>query len=118
MKFDPTSAVRRVQPPRTVLIPLDSSDLSRRALPFASGLAKRGGGRLVLSHATWLPPAAKDWRDPLEVVLHEVEVAATADLEALAAPLRAEGVDVEVRVCGQAPDVGIPQARRAGCSVA
>jgi nucleotide-binding universal stress UspA family protein len=112
MKFDPTEIARRVQPLRTVLVPLDGSALSRRALPFAAALAGAANGRLVLVHATWLPRAADPEWETLAPVLSGAEAAAAADLETAAAPLRARGLRVETRVYGQAPEVAIAQAAR------
>jgi nucleotide-binding universal stress UspA family protein len=42
---------------RTIVVPLDRSDLAKRALPYATVLARAGGGRLVLMHATAAPAA-------------------------------------------------------------
>jgi nucleotide-binding universal stress UspA family protein len=55
---------------RTVVIALDSSDLSARALPFARSIAHRWFGRLVLVHAN--DPDHKQAEDPLERELAEL----------------------------------------------
>jgi nucleotide-binding universal stress UspA family protein len=55
---------------RTVVIALDNSDLSARALPFARTIAHRWFGRLILVHAT--DPHHKQAHDPLERELADV----------------------------------------------
>jgi nucleotide-binding universal stress UspA family protein len=45
---------------RTIVVPLDGSDLAKRALPYATVLARAGRGRLVLMHATAPPAAVRD----------------------------------------------------------
>lgn len=74
---------------QTILVPLDGSALAERALPYASGLARAASGRLILMRVTssvgltqQTPPQA----------------AALAEIEALAASLRAAGVPAEAYV--------------------
>jgi nucleotide-binding universal stress UspA family protein len=67
----------------TILVPLDGSDLSRRALPFATALAQATGARLVLLHA--YQPKSPDPQADLELDLIQEQ----ADL---ASGLRERGV--------------------------
>lgn len=69
--------------PFTVLVPQDGSDLAKRALPFAAGLARGAGGRVVLLHAQ----AASHADRPTLAHLHDA-----------AAGLRASGLDAGVSV--------------------
>jgi nucleotide-binding universal stress UspA family protein len=47
---------------RTLIVPLDGSELAERALPYAVRLAKAGVGRLVLVRAALgPPPSGQDW---------------------------------------------------------
>src|SRR5262249_57096230 len=67
----------------TILVPLDSSELSEHALPYAEVLAWAGGARLVLTHAL-LPPVAPGYLlQELEVAAGELERAARAAVHAL-----------------------------------
>jgi hypothetical protein len=48
---------------RTILLPVDGSNLARHALPFATFLASATGARLVLTHA-YRPRALDPETDP------------------------------------------------------
>jgi nucleotide-binding universal stress UspA family protein len=67
----------------TILVPLDGSDLARRALPFATALAQATGARLVLLHA--YQPKSPDPQADLELDLIQEQVD-------LASGLRERGV--------------------------
>ncbi len=38
---------------RTILVPLDGSELAEKALPIATALAEASGARLILVRAAW-----------------------------------------------------------------
>ncbi|RMG45174.1 MAG: universal stress protein [Acidobacteria bacterium] len=97
--------------PETILVPLDGSDLARRALPLASSLAERLDAKLVLFSVAqpsglefvWcgeaaLPLAGEPGAAPAEELAEEAERVARAHLEAEAARLRGEGREVECRI--------------------
>jgi nucleotide-binding universal stress UspA family protein len=73
----------------TILVPLDGSPLADRALPFASGLALAGSGRLVIAHVT--PPLPV--HGPTEY-----------DPTAIVASLREQGLAAESHVVRAWPD--------------
>ena len=71
---------------RTVVIALDSSSVSARALPFARTIADQWSGRVILVHAT--DARQQQAQDPLE-----------RELAAVVRKMRAEGIqaDAELR---------------------
>ncbi|MCC7104331.1 MAG: universal stress protein [Chloroflexi bacterium] len=71
----------------TIFVPMDGSDLSERALPYAARLAKLANGRIILMRALG---ADQDGHG------------AQAPLDAAAARLRADGLSVETFVYSQA----------------
>ena len=80
---------------KKILIPLDGSTLSARALPYAAALAERTGARLLLVRAAHASPFFKDDAAVAELAaIGEAE----ADFEAAARQLRAHGIAVEARV--------------------
>lgn len=89
---------------RTVLVPLDGSPLSERALPLAATLARRANARLVLVRAAWVPHIMD-----LESVQAEVKCVKDAEdyLAAIAAPLIRSGLTVETGVPFAAAGEGI-----------
>jgi nucleotide-binding universal stress UspA family protein len=94
---------------KRILVPLDGSELARRALPYASRLAGRADGRIVLMRAAWtyaLPAEPRPWAE--QEVLDWIE----RDLDQAAVRLAAEGVDAVVRVCPGAAETAIAQAAR------
>jgi nucleotide-binding universal stress UspA family protein len=92
---------------KTLLVPHDFSPSADRALVEAAALARHHGARLVLIHITQLPPgfnASSLISDPnaepgAEMIRVDAYARnnATAKLDALANPLRADGVAVEAR---------------------
>jgi nucleotide-binding universal stress UspA family protein len=72
----------------TILVPLDGSDLARRALPYAAALAKAARARLILLHAYIpgrdIPAKAAAAADP--------ELDAIMELSDLAGDLRQQGI--------------------------
>lgn len=80
-------------PTRTLLVALDFSESSRKALEFAVGLARATGARLELFHAYHLPiGTGYDVSLPGEL-LPRVRDAAAARLDEAVAKVRAEGVE-------------------------
>jgi nucleotide-binding universal stress UspA family protein len=80
---------------KTILVPLDGSALSERALPYATALARRAGAHVVLVRAilAHTPPGA----DPTDTQV-ALRKRAEADLYAIAEQLGLAGVDVETHV--------------------
>lgn len=78
----------RIGMPTTLLVPLDGSPLAERALPYAARLADATAGRLLLLHVSTMLDARRQ----------QAELDALAAVEAAAESLRAEGVEVEVRI--------------------
>lgn len=89
---------------RTILVPLDGSIFSERALPLATTLARATDATLVLVRAAWMPstPAL----DPIDAQLRAVRES-RAYLEAVADEVRAQGFKVESDVPFALADVGI-----------
>jgi nucleotide-binding universal stress UspA family protein len=80
---------------KKILVPLDGSALSRRALPYAAALAHATGARLLLARVAHASPFfAEDLAVAQLAAIGEAE----ADLEAATRLLRAEGLQVEARV--------------------
>lgn len=68
----------------TILVPLDGSDLARRALPYAAALAKAAHARLILLHA-YIPGRSAPTDDPeLDVIM---------EMSDLASDLRLQGIN-------------------------
>ncbi len=82
---------------RTLLVPLDGSELAERALPYATALAAAAGGKLVLVRAALAPPPAT--LDGATWVQEQSEAIAEAEqyLAEVAAKLRTR-VPVETQV--------------------
>lgn len=80
---------------KTMLVPLDGSALSERALPYATALARRAGARVVLVRAilAHTPPGV----DPTDAQV-ALRRRAEADLFATSEQLGLAGVDVEAHV--------------------
>ncbi len=85
----------------TILVPLDGSELSREALPYARALATHAGARLHLLHA--IADAPRD----------EVRQQAEAHLQREADTLREQGVEVSSEVVFQSPPVAIVETGKA-----
>jgi nucleotide-binding universal stress UspA family protein len=84
---------------KTILCPVDRSDLSNRALAYATALAREYVARLsVLEVIDWsLPPVAGTTTELLELPAH-VQHDVLAHLHRLAAPARDLGVPIEVGI--------------------
>ncbi|MBI3964621.1 MAG: universal stress protein [Chloroflexi bacterium] len=79
----------------TIVVPLDGSGLAERALPYATRLTRQSQGRLLLVRAAWSRRVPGKDETQAEIAATE---AAEADLEAAAAKLRADGLEVETHV--------------------
>lgn len=100
---------------RKILVPIDFSEHSQRALEDAIGLAKTWGAELHLLHCYLIHPAAVDLYG-IEVphnLDHDLRKAAFRRMGASSEKVRAEGVPVEVHITSRIPSVCIPaQAKR------
>lgn len=79
---------------KKILVPLDGSTLSERALPYAASLAERTGARLLLIQAV---QAGSPVRKGVAVAEMAAIGEAEADLAFAARRLRASGLEVEAR---------------------
>ncbi|HEY8284850.1 MAG TPA: universal stress protein [Chloroflexota bacterium] len=96
---------------RTILVPLDGSEVAEQALPYACRLARQGGAEVVLLRAA--PFAANSGKpsSPLRVTVRDAE----DYLEALWYRLAGEGLRVRTEVLHTAPARAITfTARREG----
>jgi nucleotide-binding universal stress UspA family protein len=90
---------------RRILVALDGSTFSERALPYARLLAKAFHGRLILLCVPAVPEAA-EYRAPADIVM-KIREKAEANMQKFLAGtarlLRREGVKVDLRVAGSIP---------------
>lgn len=89
----------------SILVALDGSSYSERALPYARTLAKAFGSRLVLLCVPAVPEV-KDYRaaaDIVDKVRHKAETRMRKYLESIASGLRRDGLHVKIRVAGSIP---------------
>jgi len=85
----------------TILVPLDGSDLARRALPYAAALAKAAQARLILLHA-YVPGRSAPADDPeLDVIM---------ELSDLAGDLRQQGINASTWLVYEEAGPAIMQA--------
>src|SRR5439155_21629875 len=80
---------------QTVLVPLDASELSRSALPFAEDLAKALGASIVVMHAVVPPAIAYPGAEPVAIpqsVITDIEASAHAFVRGIAGELTARGL--------------------------
>ena len=77
-----------------IMVPLDGSLLSERALPYSSALALAAGARLRLVHVMPHPPVPVQARKELDVAVR---------MEQLAKDLRAQGVQATARTIADHP---------------
>src|SRR4030081_1199265 len=75
---------------RTVVIALDRSDLSARALPFARAIAQRWAGRMVLVHAS-------------DGHHQQAEAALERQLAEVVRTIRQDGIDADAELRVAAP---------------
>jgi nucleotide-binding universal stress UspA family protein len=98
---------------KTILLPLDGSTLSERALPYAGALARRSGGRVVLVEAVEVHPF-------LGVDLSDAQIAvvdrAETNLRKAANRLDAEGVPAEPHTYYDDPVTAILDAANRHCA--
>lgn len=102
---------------RSIVVGVDFSDRSRRALDAATGLARDLGASLVLVHAfTMLPHVAGPRNtnpDPITQVELEVEMEEAVELTAAwANEARKAGLEVETVAVEAAPDEAILDAAK------
>jgi nucleotide-binding universal stress UspA family protein len=108
MKRKPAKATRRKTAARRLLVPVDFSDSSLRALRYAIGLAAESGGSLTIVHVVpadygWLGIGQEEFRDLDKALQHQ----AAGRLRALAdtnVP-RNLPADLEVRVGRPAEEI-------------
>ena len=86
-----------------ILVPLDGSEHSKQALPFAVDLARQSGGTIVLAQAVHtsfaaLPDSYMATPDIYEQMMTQARSEAVANLQAVADELAAQGVKVETVV--------------------
>jgi nucleotide-binding universal stress UspA family protein len=97
----PTDAER---PPRfaTILVGVDFSEESALAVQTAARVALHGAGRgrIVLLHASYVPVPLAGLQPPIPAALNreKLELEARARLETIAAGLRSDRLEVDVRV--------------------
>jgi nucleotide-binding universal stress UspA family protein len=110
------AAPRPAQPPRTVIVPLDGSDLAEQLVPYAAGLAMSLGADLQLLHV--VDPSALPHPDEEEsrhggtfdqLASHR-EGWAKAYLSEVAKSLQAEGIPAELKVAFGRAEEGILDA--------
>src|SRR5688572_24776649 len=96
--------------PRTLIVPLDGSELSETALPWAVRLAQAHDLHLVLVEAVDWPPAtllggAEGGLTPgvYEEIVEAEETGASEYLLGVRERLASEGVPVQVAVCDGEP---------------
>jgi nucleotide-binding universal stress UspA family protein len=97
---------------RTILVPIDFSDCSRRALEVARSLAKQAGPtHLILIHAYFVPIELEALaREAHEPILEVVSQHATGDLERMLAELQDEGISAEFAAHRGSPERAIVAA--------
>jgi len=102
---------------RSIVLPLDGSDLAARAVPFAVYLARRTRAALVLLRATeHVNPAFVHHPEALTTAaVHEraARRKAAGDLWTLAEPLRKEGIMAHVTLASGVAEQAIMDATRA-----
>ena len=92
---------------KTILVPLDGSALADRAVPFAATIAKRAGWSVLLLRAV------TTLRAPTEAEGRTMVREARAALDAVAAALTADGLDVATRVVDNQAESAILEATAA-----
>src|SRR5881275_781286 len=93
--------------PRIIILPLDGSDLSACAIPFAAGIARASGSTLALVRSTRAGRLGALGANPFgETMAAEAE----SDLNAVADQLKGDGVQVETSVSDTDPAAAIVHA--------
>jgi nucleotide-binding universal stress UspA family protein len=94
---------------KKILVPLDGSELARRALPYAARLARLANGRVVLMRAAWTYTLPTEGLSRSERAIREwIE----RDLDEEAGRLAAQGVDADARIAAGPPESAIAEAAR------
>jgi nucleotide-binding universal stress UspA family protein len=88
----------------TILVPLDGSALSDRAVPFAATIAKRAGWSILLLRAV------NTLRAPTEAAGDALKHEAQASLDATAEALAKDGLTVATRVVDKQAETAILEA--------
>ncbi|MCW5850535.1 MAG: universal stress protein [Anaerolineae bacterium] len=89
---------------QTILVPLDGTVFSERALPLATTIARATGSRLVLIRAAWAPQQpGMDAVESQQWAIREAQMY----LESVAEGLKAQGAPVELSAPHALADVGI-----------
>jgi len=89
----------------SILVALDGSSYSERALPYARALAKAFRSRLVLLCVPAVPEVM-DYRAPadiIEKIRHKAETNMRKFLDGIARSLRRDGLHVKIKVAGSIP---------------
>jgi nucleotide-binding universal stress UspA family protein len=81
--------------PSTILLPLDGSVTAALAIPFAEGIARAAGARVVLIRSVRQAKIGELGTDPFK---EPIAAEAEAELNVVAERLRAGGLEVEARV--------------------
>jgi nucleotide-binding universal stress UspA family protein len=86
---------------KKILVPLDGSGWSRRAIPHAVDIARANGSELVLLHV-FRPPTA-EFADQIvlagqEGQIEELRQAAQQSLDSLSSELQSQGIEVKTQV--------------------
>jgi len=106
---------------QTILVPLDASELSRSALPFAEDLAKALGASLVVMHAIVPTAIAYPGAEPVAIpqsVITDIEASAHAFARGIAGELTARGLKAKpVVVNGSAADAIVESAEAEGAGL-
>jgi nucleotide-binding universal stress UspA family protein len=91
---------------RTILVPIDFSDCSRRALEVARALARQPGPtHLVLVHAAFVPAELESLAERADPSIRElVARQATEDLASILVELQDEGISAEFSTHSGSPD--------------
>ena len=92
---DGVDAAQQAPALQTILVPLDASELSRSALPFAEDLAKALGASLVVMHAIVPTAIAYPGAEPVAIpqsVITDIEASAHAFARGIAGELTARGL--------------------------
>ena len=96
---------------RTLLVPIDFSDCSRRALDVARSLAKQTGPtHLILVHASFVPTELDSLAERADPSIRElVSRQATEDLGRILGELQNEGISAEFSTHSGSPDCVIEE---------
>jgi len=106
---------------QTILVPLDASELSRSALPFAEDLAKALSASLVVVHAIVPLDIVYPGVEPVAIppsVLVDIEAAAHGFVRSIAGELTAKGLKAKpVVLIGTAADAIVEAAEAEGAGL-